>query len=206
MHTRRLASLLLGAWLAGSLFMMAVATTNFRVVDRLLQSPAKAARLQIDALTEEGARMFWRYLSSEINRSLFGGWEWVQLALGLGLVITLVFATNGNKMVIGLGLAMVAMVAAMHWLMTPEITVLGRLIDYVAPNLPTEERLEFWRYHRVYTAMELVKLLTGLGLGVWLLMDSRDRDRSRQRRRRSRGKDLEEVQVVDDADNGHVDR
>ena len=39
MRDKTIAALLLGAWLAGTLFMWSVATQNFRLVDRLLASP-----------------------------------------------------------------------------------------------------------------------------------------------------------------------
>lgn len=203
MHTRRLASLVLGGWLAGILFMMVVATFNFQVVNRVLEGPPKPARLQIDSLGKDGARMLLRYQASETNRALFDGWEWAQLGLGFLLAATLLFATNGNRLAMTLSLSMLALVAVMHWLLTPEITALGRVIDYVSPRLPSEHRESFWRYHRVYAALEIVKLLLGAGLALWLLMDSRDRTTRSRRRRGSHRR--QEIDGIDDADDRHVD-
>src|SRR6266581_5531560 len=76
---------LLGAWIAGSLFMILVATQNFRSVELLLASPAGAAA-QIDRMGHDEARAFLRYQVSEQNRWYFETWEKIQLALGLALL------------------------------------------------------------------------------------------------------------------------
>src|SRR5260370_22789189 len=76
---------LLGAWIAGSLFMILVATQNFRSVELLLASPAGAAA-QIDRMGHEEAKAFLRYQVSEQNCWYFETWEKIQLALGLALL------------------------------------------------------------------------------------------------------------------------
>ena len=58
---------LLGGWIAGSLFMILVATQNFRSVDRLLAAPAGTAP-QIERMGRDEARVFLRYQVSEQNR------------------------------------------------------------------------------------------------------------------------------------------
>ena len=86
MHTRRLSSLLLGAWLAGSLFMWMVATQNFRSVDRLLESPSPQASTQFDKLGRDGARTLLRYHVGEQNRWYFETWELAQIVVGALLI------------------------------------------------------------------------------------------------------------------------
>ncbi len=195
MHSRRLAALVLGAWLAGSLFMIGVATSNFKIVGNILKEPPPPARAQIEGLTEDGARMLLRLVASEQNRFFFHAWETAQIGLGAALALTLLFATNGHRVVMGLSLAMLALVIVTHFLLTPEITALGRVIDYVPADRQTEERVLFWKYHNVYSGTELVKLALGFLLAVWLL-------KSRGDGRRSRPVKLD---PVDHADHGHVD-
>ena len=77
---------LLGAWIAGSLFMIMVATQNFGSVDRLLAAPSSAAAAQIQTMGREKARAFLRYQVSEQNRWYFETWEKIQLALGVALL------------------------------------------------------------------------------------------------------------------------
>jgi hypothetical protein len=81
MHFRRLACFLLGGWLAGGFFMAAVATQNFRSVDRLLAKPAPLAREQVDKLGGISARALLRYQVAEQNRVYFETWGVVETAL-----------------------------------------------------------------------------------------------------------------------------
>jgi hypothetical protein len=170
MHTRRLAALLLGAWLAGSIFMSAVATGNFAAVDRLLASPAPAAKQYIRTLGVSQTRALLRYQVSEQNRRYFEQWELVQLGLGIALVLTVVFATNGSRLATGLSLGMLVIVVILHWLITPQVITLGSALDFLPPNAPALERARFWRFHNAYTTLEVIKLLLGVALGFRLIV------------------------------------
>src|SRR5215468_12375776 len=86
MNIRSVTCWMLGGWIAGSLFMIMVATQNFRSVDRLLASPAGAAA-QVEKMGAAEARTFLRYQVSEQNRWYFETWEKVQLALGAATVV-----------------------------------------------------------------------------------------------------------------------
>ena len=68
MHTRRFATLLLGMWLAGSLFMFGVAVSNFQEVDHLLADPDPSASQMVKVLGGNSARMLLRYQVGELNR------------------------------------------------------------------------------------------------------------------------------------------
>src|SRR4051812_45116595 len=86
MNIRCFASWLLGAWIAGSLFMIMVATQNFRSVDRLVAAPGSAAS-RVEQMGPAEARTFLRYQVSEQNRWYFETWEKVQLAIGAILLV-----------------------------------------------------------------------------------------------------------------------
>ncbi len=196
MHTKRFATLLLGMWLAGSIFMMAVATWNFAGVDRLLAEPDMSANQYIKVLGADSARMLLRHQVAELNRTYFDAWEVAQFGIGITLIVTLLFATNGERLyMIGCGLLLL-LVLVEHFLLTPQITGIGRLIDFVPPDAPSPERVRFWRFHNAYATLEVLKLLLLIGLSARLLIiQSRRRNRPRKK-----------LDLVDDAENGGVDR
>jgi hypothetical protein len=154
---------LLGGWIAGSLFMILVATQNFRSVDRLLSAPAGAAA-QIERMGRDEARAFLRYQVSEQNRWYFETWEKIQLALGLAL---LAVTLRQGRLSLALATVMFALLLAQRFWITPEIVRIGRLIDF-APQAP--ERQTFWMFHNAYSAVELAKLALGIFLSGRLIV------------------------------------
>src|SRR5882724_4728791 len=116
MKIQHLTCAILGAWIAGSLFMIMVATQNFRSVDRLLAAPGRAGA-QVETMGHDAARAFLRYQVSEQNRWYFETWEKVQLALGIALLAAL---WRQGKVLISLAL-MFALLLAERFYMTPEI-------------------------------------------------------------------------------------
>src|SRR5688500_6870903 len=97
MNTRRLVCMLLGAWLAGSLWMFVTATQNFRTVDRLMHDPPPAATSMISRIGIANARTLLRFEASEMNRFYFDVWEWAQLALGIAAFLLLLFTTSVGR-------------------------------------------------------------------------------------------------------------
>lgn len=174
MHIRRLAAFLIGAWLLGSLSMFFVATQNFQGVNRLLDVPSSQATLRIDQLGQDNARLFLRYQVSELNRFFFETWERSQLVLGA--ILVLVTLRESQRMpILAIPFAMLLMVAAAHWALTPEINRLGRLMDFVPNARETPNGQLFWRYHQIYSAMEVIKFLLGLYFAFTLLVRRRSR-------------------------------
>jgi len=167
MKIRNFACWLLGAWMAGSLFMIMVATQNFRSVDRLLAAPGGAGA-RIEQMGSAEARTFLRYQVSEQNRWYFETWEKAQLALGAAF-LAVVIAWGGLRerwMVGALALAMLALVLVERFYLTPEIIRLGRLIDFVPQAASSPERDTFWKFHNAYSSVELVKLAIGFFLSA----------------------------------------
>ena len=160
---------LLGLWISGSLFMTAVATQNFRNVDRLLAAPSDPARKMIQGLGHDSARQLLRYHSSELNRLYFVWWEAAQLAIGIALLIVLARAKCGKLCIVGAAV-MLAITAAMHLLVTPQVVSLGRLIDFLPQGVESSERSQFWKLHGLYSALEVVKIALALLIsGLFLL-------------------------------------
>jgi hypothetical protein len=163
-----LTAFLLGAWLAGTLFMWAVATQNFRLVDRLLGSLPSEAAERMKPLTPGDARLLMRYQASEANRLFFERWGWTQLAIA-AIFTWLVFRGSDDAALRITAVLMLAIAAALQFAVVPGTVRLGRLLDF-APRIPAPpEAGPFWRLHNIYTVLDMAKLLLGVFAATRLL-------------------------------------
>src|SRR5260370_5331977 len=105
MQCNGISAFLLGALLAGSLFMAFVATENFQTVSEILKSPPPQAEKMIKVLGDENARHLLRYLAGEENRLFFETWETAQLVLGL-LLAALLFLIGIRRFLSGVAAAL----------------------------------------------------------------------------------------------------
>lgn len=159
---KSLTLLLTGAWLAGSLIMFFVATQNFRMVDRILADPGPNAAEHVRSVPVAALRPLLRHLSSELNRRYFWAWGATQLLLG-GAIVFLMKGQRAPQLLAG---AMLMIAAALLFLVTPQITDIGRALDFV-PRTPLPAAYEplmsrFWVYHAAYTGLDCVKVVLGV--------------------------------------------
>jgi hypothetical protein len=196
MHFRRLACLLLGGWLTGLILVAMVAAQNFHTVDRLLLDPQPAAALELKTMGHEFSRMLLRWEAGEQNRWMFAAWETAQLAIGMVLFFVLLFGSTESKFSLALALLMVVLVLVERLLLTPMMTALGRVIDFVPVNTHSVDRIKFAVLHDFYIGLEAGKFLLGLTLGGKLLIRSR----------RKSADALGNIDVVDKAYHRHVNR
>ena len=172
----RIATLLLGAWIGGSVFMDVVATQNFRSVDRTLASPPAPVAERIRAMGgHDAARTFLRYQASEQNRQYFGAWENTQIVLALLLIGALIPADQRGRVTLLLPTLMLVTILAMHYWLTPEIVRMGRALDFPSPGRAAVDNTRFWIFHGTYSALELIKLGWGVALAVWLVLPRKQR-------------------------------
>lgn len=163
-------ALLLGAWLAATLFMWVVATQNFRLVDRLLAAPAPDFARRIAGLASGEARLLLRYQASEVNRWFFDRWGWAQLGLGVLLSILVSRAAVPRKIRIPI-FWMLLIAAVLQIYVVPETIRLGRLLDFAVRTPPPPEEASFWRLHAAYAALDMLKFLLGVYAAAGLLRD-----------------------------------
>ncbi|MDQ6678209.1 MAG: hypothetical protein M3Z09_13045 [Acidobacteriota bacterium] len=156
--------MILGAWLAGSACIDLVAVHNFRAVERFMSDPGIRYAEQIHTAGRAETRSLLRHLAAEQNRFYFEQWEWVQLALGLSLLLLFVFGSRPPILSIVLCLAMLIIVLIDRFGLTPQITALGRSLDNLAETAQSGERKVFWVLHNAYSGLELVKLALGFGI------------------------------------------
>jgi hypothetical protein len=195
MLSRRFACLLLGMWLAGIVLMTWVDWERARTVETVLSGANPAATMRLKALAPEDARMLLTYQANEQARWYQLVWEDAQVFGGAIFFGFLLFGTREGKMALGLALGMLLIVLAERLLLSQPMIGLGRMIDFVRPDLHSGERNAYWVVHNTYRMAELVKLGAGCMLSAVLLSGGPRRLRD----------PWEQVHVIDKADYGHID-
>jgi uncharacterized membrane protein len=177
--------------------MTALAITNFRLVDQLLDLPTvPAAAKQFQSMGRATARFMMRHQASEINRFFFEAWGIVQIVLGLSVIGTIVFGVRARagqlKTMMGLAVFALILVLINQFVITPTIVGVGRILDFTEPAQFAAERTRFGNYHSAYSTLEVAKMLTCAALTLVMLLAGTGK------RRRSRGQDDEpEVRAMD---------
>lgn len=177
MHFRRLAALMLGAWLGGSLIVTSFTSQNMRVVDEIIRTPAREAVDVMVKVQESEMRIMLAYHASEGNRWLVRNWEIAQLVLGVVLLVALLFSVGGNKYPIVLSVLMLSTVVFLHWFLTPQMETLSRSVEFINPDQVSVARDRLRSLQTGYSTAEWLKLALGLATAWGLLR--------RVRRRRS---------------------
>ena len=199
MNNQRLACILLGAWLSGSLIIAAVALGNFKIADRMLMSPAlPGAAKAIETLGAVDARYMLRHQVGEINRAFFETWGLAQLGLGLVLFCLLLFGTLASKKVLAVSFAMLVLVAINQFAVMPSIVGLGRSVEFADSTKFPSQRKQLAAMHGVFSTFEALKVLTGLGLGALMVVSRTDRKR--------RGRRTSDFDAIDHSDYSHINR
>ena len=196
MHFRRIVCLLLGGWLIGIVLMGMVAAENFYTVDRLLLDPQPSAAVELKTMGHEFSRMLLRWQAGEQNRHMFATWETAQIAIGMVVFFVLLFGSTESKFSLSLALLLVVLVLLQRLVLTPMITSLGRMIDFVPATAHSVERIKFDILHKGYIGLEGAKFLLALVLAGKLVIRSRRRS----------GDPLGDVNVVDKSYHRHVNR
>jgi hypothetical protein len=164
---RRLAALLVGAWLGASVLADIAVTQNFQTVDRFLKAPGSVSTSrELNKTGRDQARFILRRNAGEENNWIFTNWERVELGLGGLLFILLLFGDKPQKLLLILSLAMVFIVAIEHFGLTPRIVQLGRRVDDLPASDPVAKR--FWMLHGLYAGLDILKLLVGMAFAIRL--------------------------------------
>ena len=156
----------------GSIAVMVVATQNFHTIDWLIRASDNSVfRSDAHELGDARLRDLLRYLSSELNRLYFREWNFAQLALGAAIVPLVARRRDARRLHIFVG-AMLTVVIVMALWMTPEITAIGRRLDFVPRTPPPAELGRFWILHAIYTSLEIVKVAIAFVVAAALARDS----------------------------------
>jgi hypothetical protein len=192
MHYRRIVCFLLGVWLGGGILMAWYGARSFGTVETIMNKSNPGFVVQTRPLGPAATRMVLRYVVAEQNRWLFRNWEYMQIALASLFFCYLLFGTMEGKFSLAVMLAMLALTVMQRLLISPDLGITGRTLDFAPSDLAAQERARFWLVHNAYLAVEALKFGLGLILGI-IVMSSR----------RS-GDPLNQFNMIDKANHRHV--
>ena len=194
MHTRRIATFLLGAWIGGSLLMAFIQIQNLRSSDLVMSAPAEPVTKMIQTLGPEQVHLLLRHLAAQQTRHVTFLWEEMQIPLALVLGLLLVRATQSRILPLSLCGTMVAFALFQHFAINAELTYWGRETDFPPGNAVVGSVERVWALQQVYIGAEVVKLIAGGVLASYLFAFSTPR--------RSRKRD----DTIDHTLHGHINR
>ena len=152
----RLALLVVGLWVGLLVASSAVATVNFRTVDRLLGPDLRPELGQrLAPVAPEDRRSAFRHLVSEVNRWIFRTGSLAQLALAAAL-LALAWPLGGAPR--ALAACALLITAAQALGLAGSIASFGRALDFVPRPLPPELARRFALLHGAYVIGDLAKL------------------------------------------------
>ena len=179
MHTTRIASFLLGAWIGCCVFMDLLALQNLRLASGVLNAAIPQAAEIIQKTGREDSALLLRYFAVEQNRYYFSTWGSIQILVALVLAAVLYFAAEKRvlpQILCGLMLAMVLFQLAIG----PEMAYRGREADFPPGNRSLGTQARVWALTEVWIGAEGAKLLIGALLAGYLFTY-----KSRRRARRA---------------------
>jgi len=171
--------------------MALVALDSSRSVDRILRNPGPAPTLEVKALGPGEARLLLERQAVQRSRWLFEAWSIAQIVLGAIFFFFLLFGTGEGKVALLLALVMLAAVLGQQLLLMPGLFALGGRAGADAllsgDSAVALADIGYW-------AVEIGKVTAGLALAFRLI----------HRRRGSSGHARQQLDLVDEADHGHV--
>jgi hypothetical protein len=164
---RRISALLLGIWLGAGFFADFAVTTNFKTVESFLADPGSpGTSVELHQMGRDKVRAILRRNAAEENNYLFEVWEGTELVLGTALFLSLAFGERPNKLMLAAPVAMLVIVAAQRFYLSPQVAELGRKIADLGTKHPLNKT--FWMFHGIYSGSEIVKIVIGLALAARL--------------------------------------
>jgi tetrahydromethanopterin S-methyltransferase subunit F len=175
MHFNRLAALALGAWLAGGLLTLIVATHNTQsVLEVMSDNNPDLSRIKNKLGPDEG-RALLRYQAYNANLELRRNWQRVELGLGVIILLGLFFGVDGKRHTLVLCVLMLLTVIFLHWLLMPEVSRLTAGIAFVPDSQPSVARDRLASLQAGYSMTETVELALGFLLAAVMLQRRRRR-------------------------------
>jgi hypothetical protein len=169
MHTRRMATFLLGIWIGCGALMALLVVENLRSAARVMDAPAPPAAKLIEKLGTDDASLLLSYQAAEQSRAYLSLWENAQMALAVVLGVCLFLGTQKRILPLAFCGGMLLMVLFQHFAVTPELVFRGREADFPPGNTAFGTRTRVLLLEQVYWAAEALKFLIGAVLTAYLL-------------------------------------
>jgi hypothetical protein len=170
MHTRRLATFLLGIWIGCGGLMALLVMENLRSAARVMDSGSPPAYKLIDKLGSGDAALLLNYQAAEESRYYLSLWENAQMALAIVLGACLYLGTQKKILPLTFCGAMLALVLFQHFLVAPELAFRAREAAFPPGNAAFGTRTRLLLMEQVYWGVEGGKFLIGAVLTVYLLL------------------------------------
>ncbi len=196
MHARRLATFFFGLWLGAGLLMCWVAADSFRTAKDAGLRQGSLEREAIKKLGPAGKSVVWR-LAAEQNARWFEVWETAELLMGALIFLYLLVGTRVGPFPIAAALLMTLITAAQRFFVTPVMLGVMRTVDLATLSPAAGAARKFQLLHFAYCGMEGLKYVVCLAAVIHL---------SFSWRRLVSGEVREEINLIDKANYGHVDR
>jgi hypothetical protein len=170
MHTRRMATFLLGVWIGCSVLMGMIAVQDMRAPSETMTMPAAPAAQIMKKLSGEEARLLLRYQAAEQNRRYLYTWEEVQLGLGLAVAACLFLATERRTLPLVFCGMMILLVVFEHFAITPEMIYRGRQADFPPGSAALGTLARVWVLEEIYIGVDVAKAVIGILLTGYLFV------------------------------------
>ena len=170
MHTRRIATFLLGAWIAGCLLMAFIYVRTLESASITLNSPPAPVSEIVNKIGYDATAQLVRHSTAEVLRRITDSWELGQIILAFALGGCLFLATQRRIFPLVLCGLMLILVVFQHSAVSPELAYRGRDADFPPGNTNVGIITRLWALRQVYFGVEIVKLLAGGVLASYLFV------------------------------------
>ena len=168
MHSTRIATFLLGGWIAGCVLVDLIALQNIRMAGQMLNAAIPAASEIIQSAGREEMNSLLHHFAAEQYRAYFSEWGVAQLILLLLLAAVLWFATERRWIPQLLCLAVFVLVV-FQLAISPEWVYRGREGDFPPGSLSPSTQSRVSGLTALWMGVEAVKLILGGGLTAFVL-------------------------------------
>jgi hypothetical protein len=166
----------LGVWLGGALVVTVGAPQSFRAIDSVMLVPPPEAAKVIQNIGPVTTRLLLRYQIAEANRLLITLWGWIQLAMGVAVLLLVLFGTSSGRLAIGFALALLIVALVTNFILAPRLGDISRDLEFTPGATTQKDTDRFQLLHRGFAAFEAAAALLGAGLFITLLRSDRRRD------------------------------
>jgi len=178
-HSTRIATFLLGAWIACCLFVDLAALMNVRMAAQMMNSAIPAAAEILQSAGRQQTGQLLHHFAAEQYRYYFSQWGMIQLAVVLALAGLLYFAAE--KRILPQILCLVILVLVIFQLaIGPELAYRGREADFPPGSLSLDTQSRVLALTEIWAGVEIAKFIVGCALAAFLFSF-----RSKRRPRRS---------------------